>query len=117
MSAHALLWWVVLAAAIVLSVMSASQVARAIGGLKKLGMRVDGYADLPVVAAVNRAERDAQRLADDLERVQPLLARAAAAVEVIKRGPVPPEMKAAFRRMLSGAAALRDALHLAREML
>lgn|GEM_PF-2018452 len=117
MSAHALVWWVVLAAVVVVLALSVVQLAHAVGGLKQLGGRVEAYADLPVVAALGRAERDVQRLADALERVQPLTARAAAALEVIRRGPVPPEMKLAFRRTASGVALVRDALRLAREML
>ncbi len=117
MGAHALVWWVVLAALIVVLVLSLLQLRHAFRALKRIGGRVEAFAELPVVAALGRAERDAQRIADDLERAQPLAARVAAALAVIRQGPVSPEVKAAFGGLRRSVVATRDVLRLVRARL
>ena len=107
MSANAIVWWVSLVAVLVVLGLAAAQLMRALRELKRLKARVAGYADLPVLAALTRAEADAQRLQGAVEGVAPLVARAQDAVAIIRRGPVPPELIAAAKRLSAEVSALR----------
>jgi hypothetical protein len=106
-SANAIVWWAALVAVVVVLALAGMQVARALRELKRIKTRVAGYAELPVFTALTRAEGDAQRLAGAIENVAPLIERAQAALAVIRRGPVPPELIAAAQRLRAEIAALR----------
>lgn len=109
MTPHALVWWAVLIALIVVLALTGAQVARAVRELKRLNARVDGFADLPVLKAVARAEDDVRRIEASVAGVAPLVERAKAAVATIRRGPIPPDLIAAIGTARAGFAALRAA--------
>jgi hypothetical protein len=77
--------------------------------LKRLGARAQAYADLPVMHAAARAEADVARIQAAVEQVEPLLIRLLAALEVIRRGPFPPQFFEAIRRVRAELAAFRGA--------
>ena len=52
MTTHELVWWAILVALVVILALAAAQAARALRELKRMTSRVDGYADLPMVAAL-----------------------------------------------------------------
>ncbi len=106
-SANAIVWWVTLVALVVVLALIAMQVARAIREVKRLKDRVSAYADLPVFKALERAERDAERLERAVGNVAPLLERAEVALATIRRGPVPPELVPAAKRVVAEIVALR----------
>ncbi len=107
MSATAAIWWASLAAVLVVLGCILLQAARITGLLRHIDRRVGAYAELPVVAALARAEADAARIEAAVAQVEPLIARAQAAVEIIKRGPLPREVVVAFGRVRSEIAAFR----------
>ena len=107
MSVNAIIWWASLVAVVVVLALAAAQLARALRELNRLKARVAGYSELPVVKALERAEGDAQRLEVALEHVAPLIARAQAALAIIRRGPVPPELITAAKRLGAEVSALR----------
>ena len=106
-SANAIVWWVTLVALVVVLALTAVQVTRAIRELTRLKDRVSAYADLPVFKALERAETDAQRLERAVGNVAPLLERAEVALATIRRGPVPPELLPAAKRVVAEIVALR----------
>jgi len=108
-SATAAVWWVTLAASIVILVLIVVQLARIAHELGRIERRINGYADLPVVAALVRAEASATRIEAAVARIEPLWARARAAVEVIKRGPLPREIVVAYARIRAEVVAFRAA--------
>lgn len=99
MSVHAAVLWLTVAVAVVCVVAAALQLLAAARGAKRIMARVEGYGALPVVDALHRAEADVARLEGSLTQAGPLMARAAVAVDVIRRGPIPPEFIAAFRTL------------------
>jgi hypothetical protein len=105
--AHALAWWVILAVLAVILAAAGLRVARALAELKRIAARVDGLADSPLLAAADRAEASLARIDADLAAVPALVERAAAAVAVIRKGPVPPELTAAARRIAAEIATFR----------
>ena len=107
MSANALVWLAALVAVVVVLAMAAAQLARALRELKRLKARVEGYPELPVFKALERAEADAQRLEGAVACIEPLVARAHAALALIRRGPVPPELIAAAKHLGAEVSALR----------
>jgi hypothetical protein len=107
MSPHAIIWWTFATAVAVTIVLAAVQVVRALGELKRLGARVEEFAELPVVGALARAEQDARRLEAASTQIAPLIARAQLAVATIKRGPLPPELVSAVRRLRAETATFR----------
>jgi hypothetical protein len=107
LSAHSIIWWVTLVALAVIVVMTALQVMRALREVKRIAARVDAYADLPVLKALDKAERDARRLEADLEQVALLVERVKKAVAVIRRGPIPPEITEPIARVRAEIAAFR----------
>ena len=106
-SANAIVWWVTLVALVVVLVLIGMQVARAIRELTRLKDRVSAYAELPLFKALERAEADAGRLERAIGNVAPLLERAETAVATIRRGPVPPELVPAAKRVIAEIIALR----------
>ncbi len=109
MSPAALVLWATLVALIVVLALAGLQVASALREIGRIATRVEEYADLPVVAALERAERDVGRIDSALAQLAPLLARARAAAAVICRGPIPPQLAAAFGRLWREFAAFRRA--------
>ncbi len=107
MSVTAAVWWASLACLIVVLVLIGVQVARIMRELGRIERRIAGYAGLPVVAALARAEIAAARIEAAIAQVEPLSARARAAADVIKRGPLPRELVAAYVRVRAEIAAFR----------
>lgn len=108
MSTNALIWWVILVVLVVVLVLAGLQALAAVREVRRLKQRIDGYADLPVLAPVRNGERNARRLEASLARVGPLMARADVAIARIRQGPIPPESIAAARRAWAALAALRS---------
>ena len=108
MSAHRLVWWATAIALVVILALVVGQVLRAVRELKRLGERVGDLGDLPVLKALDRAERDLGRIEAVLPKLEPLAARALVALEIIRRGPIPPEIGAAFRRLRAEVSAFRS---------
>jgi hypothetical protein len=92
LSPRAIVWLLVAVAFVVLLVLAALQAKRAAADLKRVKARVDALGELPVLAALAGAETDARRLEIAAAQVAPLVARSQAALAVIRRGPVPPEL-------------------------
>ena len=109
-SANAIVWWASFAALVLVLALAALQLSRAMRELKRVKARVAGYAELPVLKSLERAEGDAERLTVALEQVAALLERAHAAIAVIQRGPLPPEVVPAAKRLGAEIAALRAAV-------
>jgi hypothetical protein len=107
-SPSAIVWLIIALAWIVVLVLIAGQALRALREAKRLRSRLDTYAELPLVAVLKRAAQDAQRLERTAVLMEPLLARAHAAIAVIRRGPLPPELVAAFFRVRAELAAFRN---------
>ncbi len=108
MSPHALIWWAIAIALVVVLALAGAQIARALRELNRVQSRVEAYADLPVVKALARAEADARRLEAALAQIAPLAERAKVALAVIRRGPLPPELGAGIRRIRDEIAAFRS---------
>jgi hypothetical protein len=106
-STHRLLWWAIAIVLIVLLALAVGQVLRAVRELKRLNARVGELGDLPVVKALERAEDDVRRIEAALPKLEPLVARAQVALATIRRGPIPPEIRTAFARLLAEVAAFR----------
>ena len=107
MSLHHLIWWAIAIALVVVLALTGAQLARALRELRRLESRVDAYADLPVVKALERGERDVARIEAALAQIEPLIERAKHALEIIRRGPIPPEVIAGARRLWTEIAAFR----------
>ncbi|GAC1580990.1 MAG: hypothetical protein NVS3B7_15840 [Candidatus Elarobacter sp.] len=108
MSPSTLVWWLTLGGFVVVVVMAGMRLMRAAREAKRLQHRIDAFAALPVVAAVRKGERDVGRVEASAQAISPLIARAAVALATIKRGPVPPELVAAIRRVRAELAAFRS---------
>ena len=107
MSANAIVWWATLVAVIAVLALAGVQAARALREVNRLKSRVAGYAELPVVKALEHVEADMRRLEGAVGGVAPLVERAEAAIAVIRRGPVPAELIAAARGLRAEIVALR----------
>jgi hypothetical protein len=99
MSAGAVILWVALGAFIVVLVLAGVQAARATREVSRIKRRVDAYADLPLVASLQRAGHDAERLQQAIGDIDPLLMRAKSAVATIRQGPIPPNVTNAVVRI------------------
>jgi hypothetical protein len=106
-SANAIVWWATLVAVVVVLALAGVQAARAMRELKRAKARVAGYEELPMMKALAKVEADVARLEGAVGGVTPLVARAEAAITVIRRGPVPPELIAAAQRLRAEILALR----------
>lgn len=109
MTLEAAVRWALLAAVVVvflLIVVQAVLVARAIARVVR---RLSAYEALPVVAALRKGERDAERLQAALAAVDPLIARVQTALATIRRGPVPPQWSATIGRIRAEVVAFRSA--------
>jgi hypothetical protein len=106
-SATAIVWLVIAIAWIAVLTLIAVQALRAVREAKRLQHRVVGYTDLPVIAAVQGAAANVQRLERTAADAEPLLLRAQEAIAVIRRGPLPPEVVEAFFRIRDEVAAFR----------
>jgi hypothetical protein len=100
--------WTTLVALLVVLALAGRAAASARREVKRIATRVDGYGGLPVVAALERAEADADRIDAAVGALAPLLARARAAVAVILRGPIPPGVVTALVRLRREIAAFRS---------
>ena len=108
MSANAIVAWAFVVAVVVVLAMAAAQAMRALRELKRATARVEGYPELPLFASLERAESDAQRLGIAVEAIAPLIGRAEAAMAIIRRGPVPPELVTAGKRLVAEVRDLRS---------
>jgi hypothetical protein len=106
-SPHALVWWAILVALVVVLVLAGVQVARAVREFSRLGSRMEALAELPVVAALERADADGRRIESAVAELPVLLERAKAALAVIRRGPMPVELVIAIARIRGEIAAFR----------
>jgi hypothetical protein len=107
MSARAVVWLVIAIAVIVVLVLAAIQALRAAREAQRLKRRVEEFQKLPLFAALSAFEQDAARLSAIASRAEPLVARALIAIAIIRRGPFPPEVVAAYRRVRAELAVLR----------
>lgn len=99
MSAAAIVLWIALVAFVAVLVLAGLQAARAVREVSRIKKRVDAYAELPLVAALQRAEQDAERLQHAIAVIDPLLARAQRAAATIRQGPIPPDVTNAVVRI------------------
>ncbi|HEX3551258.1 MAG TPA: hypothetical protein VHT53_12815 [Candidatus Elarobacter sp.] len=107
MSAHTIVWWTVAAGLAALLIATGVQLAAAARAAYRCAEHAAGIGDLPVAGAIERAQIDMARIQADAEAVRALVERAAAAVAIIRRGPVPPELLAAIRGVRAEIAAFR----------
>lgn len=104
---HALVWWAILIALVVILVLAGAQAARALREIKRLNARIEGFAELPVAKALPRVEDDMRRIELAVDQVEPLIERARIAVAAIRRGPLPPGLIAGILRVRAEIAAFR----------
>jgi len=107
-SANAIVWWATLVASVLVLGLAGMQAAHALRELKRIKGRVEAYGDLPVVKALANVQADVLRLESAAGSVAPLVERVHAAVAVIRRGPVPPDLIAAAKRLGAEIGALRS---------
>ena len=108
MSPHAIVWYVFAAALVVVLAMLVAQVLRAVRELKRFTGRLEALGDLPVVRQLARAEDDVRRIEAAAAALGPLAARAELAIATIKRGPLPPGVVRAVRRLAVEIAVFRS---------
>lgn len=107
MSGPAIVWTatgVLLAVALALAV---QRLLRAMRELNRMKSRLQGLRELPVVEALRKGEADALRLQGALAQIEPLVVRAQVALATIGRGPLPPEVVAAYVRVRDEIVAFR----------
>lgn len=109
MSVGAVVSLVTLVALLAVLALAAAQASRALRELKRLQRRVEAYADLEVVRAAERTAHSASRLEAAAAAIAPLVARAEAALAVIRQGPLPREFTSAVMRIYAELAAFRAA--------
>jgi len=102
-----IVWWVTIVALLVILALAGMQLARALRELKRVTTRLDEFADLPVLKAVERTERRLAALEPAFAQLPLLVSRATVAVATIRKGPIPPEMIAAILRIRSEIAEFR----------
>lgn len=107
MAASAIVWLIFGIAVVVVLALAAKQALSAVREAQRLKRRAEEFRALPLFAALTRFEHDAPRLQAVATRAAPLIARALVAIAVIRRGPLPPEVIAAYRRVRLEIAALR----------
>lgn len=107
MSVHAVVWIVIAAALVVVLAMAIAQLLRAMRELKRFNTRLEGLGDLPIVRRLGGVENDVRRMEAAAAQIEPLAARAQAAIAVIRRGPLPPELFRAIARLSAELAAFR----------
>jgi hypothetical protein len=95
-SPAAVVLWTALVAVLVVLALAGRAAAAALHEIKRVSTRVEAYAELPVVVALERAQADAVRIEAALGELPLLLARARAAAAAILRGPIPPGVVTAF---------------------
>jgi len=106
-TAHAAVWWIVVVLLVAILVATGMQLARAFRSLRNIMTRAGELEDLPAMRALAGVERDLERINAAADALRPLVARAAAAAEVIRKGPLPPELPAAIARVRVEIAAFR----------
>jgi hypothetical protein len=107
MSASAIVWLVSAIAVIVVLALAARHALRAVREAQRLRRRAEEYRKLPLFASLSTFERDTARLEAIATRAEPLVARALVAIAVIRRGPLPPDVIAAYHRVRGQVAAFR----------
>jgi hypothetical protein len=104
----ATIWWTILGMVVVLAIVALVFLARAGIEARRLKARADAYKTLPIVATVAKGEVDVQRLQTALAQITELLARAEAALRVLRIGLIPADVRAAFGGLRAALAALRE---------
>jgi len=94
-----IVWWATIVALLVVLALAAVQLVRALRELKRVNARLDEYAELPVLKALERTQRRIAALEPAFAQVAPLLRRATAALAIIRKGPIPPEIIDAVLRI------------------
>jgi hypothetical protein len=107
-AATTIVWVVTLVALIVVLGFAVGRIMRMIREIKRIAQRIETYAELPVVGALEKAGADAERLALAIEEMEPLIVRARRAVAVIRRGPIPPEVTGGIFQIGAELQTLRE---------
>jgi len=108
MTPVAAVWWTALAAVLAALGLAGLQLVRAAREVLRIKRRVDGFAALPLLASLEQAGADAERIGAAVDAIEPLVARAQAAVVVIRRGPIPPDVVNAAVRIVVELQNLRE---------
>jgi hypothetical protein len=106
-SPHAIVWLATAVALVIVLAMTGMQALRALREVSRLGEHVEALAGAPVLERLERVDADVARLENAAAALPLLIARAQAALVVIRRGPIPPELLAAIRFVRSETAAFR----------
>lgn len=104
---HAIVWWAVLAAVIVIVGLTVAQLLRAVREVGRAADRAAAFGDLPVLRKLERVDVDLRRIQVAADAVPGLVARAQVAFAAIRRGPIPPELPAAIRSVRAEIAEFR----------
>ncbi len=104
----ATIWWTILGVVIVLAIVALVFVARAGIEARRLKARTDAYKSLPIIATIAKGEVDVQRLQTSVAQLTELLARAEAALRVLRLVPLPADVRAAYGGLRAALVALRD---------
>ena len=107
MSAHALVWWATFVTLVLVLALAGAQASHALRQLNRVKTRLAAFEELPVMKALANVEADVQRIEGAVGNVAPLVDRVHAAVAVIRKGPIPPELIAAVQRVRAEIVALR----------
>jgi hypothetical protein len=107
---HAIVWWLILLAFVVILLLAGMQAARAVRELNRFNDRIDALADSPLASAAPRVEAALARIEAAVAQVEPLIERATVAIAIIRRGPLPPQVVTAIRRVAAELAAFRTAV-------
>jgi hypothetical protein len=107
-SVSSVAWWAILAIVIIVAVAVLVLLGMSARQLLRIQRRLNAYATLPIVAAVERAQVNAVRIDTAVAQVAPLIARAETAMTQIGRGPVPPDVAAGLGAVTSELHELRE---------
>ncbi len=80
----ATIWWTILGVVIVLAIVALVFLARAGIEARRLKARTDAYKSSPIIATIAKGEVDVQRLQTSVAQLTELLARAEAALRVLR---------------------------------
>lgn len=108
MSATTAVWWATLVALVVVLGLAAWRARQAIAEVRTIERRLGAFAQLPVVAALAKAERDVKRLQALGDAFPLMAARAQHALATIRQGPVTPELRAAALQVVLEAQELHS---------
>jgi hypothetical protein len=104
----AAIWWTILGIVVVVFVVALVFLIRAARAARRIKRRTAAYASLPIVATIAKGQADVLRLQAAVAQLTALLARGDAALRVLRRGPIPADLRAAFSGLRAALAALRE---------